>query len=267
MPKILPALFFVLGLLLFNKNNYSLAALGIASTYEVDDNEAVDGDILCFNNSEDGGKLIRCQKAYDENMFGVQTTNPSVVLKQTEKGKAIIQQGRAEVNVTTLSGPIKIGDYITSSPISGKGQKAPEMLGYVLGKSLSNFDESAGEIMSFNGKSIRSGKIEVSVTAGPLGVLPRGTFLDKIGFAMVRGTQTPAAAGLFLRYVTAGLLVILVSFFTFNNFGRNISKGMESIGRNPLARNQIQLVIIINTALIAVVVIGTIILSLIIIRL
>lgn len=245
----------------------SFASLGIATTYEIGDDQAVNGDILCFSNPDAGGKLSRCQKTYDESMFGVLNTDPSVVLKQTATGQAVIQEGRALVNATTLSGSIKIGDYVSSSPIAGKAQKAQELLGYILGKALSDLPDNSGENLSYNGKNLRSGQIEVAVNIGPLGVLPRGTFLDKIGFAMVRGTQTPAAAGLFLRYVTAGLLVILVSFFAFNNFGHNLAKGMESIGRNPLAHNQIQFVIIINTLLIAGTVIGAIVLGLVIIRL
>lgn len=269
----MPKIFFAATFIFLILNSYFLllpspafAAMGIATTYEVSDSQAVDGDVLCFSSPDSGGKIVRCQKTYDDSIFGVQTTDPSVVLKQTPSGKAVVQEGWALVNVTTLGGPIKVGDYITSSPISGKAQKAEELLGYILGKSLVNFTDSEGQNLSYNGKNLKSGQIEVSLKIGPLGVLPRGTFLDKIGFAMVRGTQTPAAAGLFLRYVSAGLMLILVSFFAFNNFGRNIGKGIESIGRNPLAQSQIQLTIIINTILIAGTIIGAIVLGLVIIR-
>lgn len=251
----------------FVSKNQTFGALGIGTTYEVNDDQAIDGDVLCLGGPEAGGKLARCQKPFDETMFGVLADDPSVVLRQSEKGKTVIQQGRALVNATTLGGSIKTGDYVTTSAVTGKAQKAQELLGYILGKSLSNLSENDGKPLSYNGKNLKEAQIEISLAIGPLGVLPRGTFLDKIGFTLVRGTQTPAAAGLFLRYVTAGLLVILVGFFAFNNFGRNITKGMESIGRNPLAKNQIQFVIIINTVLIAATIIGAIFLALIIIRL
>jgi len=261
-------------LLLFLVFTYALwgtkathAALGIATTYEVSDDGAVDGDALCFATPDSGGKLSRCDRPYNELLFGVLTENPNIVLRGGNSEKPIARDGRVMVNATTATGAIKVGDYVTTSTAPGKAQKAAELLGYILGRAMTPLSDGEGEKVTVNGKQYSSGKIEVALAIGPLGVLPRGTFLDKIGFAMVRGTQTPAAAGLFLRYIMGGLLVILVSFFAFNNFGHNITKGMESIGRNPLAKNQIQFVIIVNTVLIGATIIGAILLGLIIIRL
>lgn len=262
-------LLFALSLILLPvfKSPALMAGPGIAATYEVPDADATDGDALCVAMPEAGGKLARCNRAYDERTFGVLSLDPALAFRNNTTGKPVVREGRVMVNTTTLTGPIKVGDYITTSSVTGKAQKAAELLGYILGTALTPLSDGEGTKITVNGKEYSTGKIEIALAIGPLGVLPRGTFLDKIGFALVRGTQTPAAAGIFLRYVTGGLLVILVSFFAFNNFGHNITKGMESIGRNPLAKNQIQFVIIINTILIGIMVIGAILLGLVIIRL
>lgn len=272
LPRFLPTMVIVIVLAAIAFNRISLAApgdspnLGIASGYAISDPQALNGDIICFSETE-AGKLVRCTTPFDPRMFGVLAENPQVVLRSGDSEKPIIQSGKAVVNVTTLGGDIKAGDYVTSSPIPGKGQKIGDYIGYVLGVALESFGGQDGAALDYQGKSYRSGQIEVTLGIGPLGALPRGTVFDKLGFALLRNVQNPQGTGLFLRYVTAGLVVILVTFFAFSTFGRNITKGMESIGRNPLAYNQVQFVIILNTILIAGVVLGGIVISLVIIRL
>lgn len=238
---------------------------GIASTYTVGDKEAVNGDIICFD--ESSGSLKRCQKEFDEKVFGILVTNPQVVMRNDPQSQPIVREGRVFVNVTTLTGEIKAGDYLTTSPIAGKAQRVGDYLGYVIGRSLTTFTSKDGTPINYNGKSFTGGTVEVALSIGPLGALPRGTVFDRLGFSLLKSTQNPAGAGLFLRYIVAGLMLVVVSILSFGIFGRNITKGIEAIGRNPLARGPIQFVIVINTVLIAGVVLGSIVLGIIIIRL
>ncbi len=267
--KIKKVLLLATGLLFISLVPYSARAaedsdIGTASTYAVGDPEVKDGDVVCFSGQDE--KIIRCQKAYDEKTFGIYVEKPQVVLYQSPEEKPIVREGRAVINVTTINGNINAGDSLASSAIPGAAQKATEPIGFILGKALKSFTENDGENIDYNGKTYRQGRIEVALTIGPQGVLPRGTILDQLGYIMVKGTQSPQAAGMFLRYIMAGILTITVSAFAFNNYGRNINKGIESIGRNPLAKGQIQFAIALNTTLVAVLVIGSIILGLIIIR-
>ena len=255
-------------LVLFSVSATSAAELvmsGIASTYTVSDKEAVNGDIVCFN--ETSGSLSRCQKEFDEKVFGVLVSSPQVVMRNDPESQPIVREGRVFVNITTLTGEIKAGDYLTTSPIPGKAQRVGDYLGYVIGRSLTAFTAKDGTALNYNGKSYTSGTVEVALSIGPLGALPRGTVFDRLGFSLLKSTQSPAGAGLFLRYIVAGLMLVVVSILSFGIFGRNITKGIEAIGRNPLARGPIQFVIIINTVLIAGVVLGSIVLGIIIIRL
>lgn len=239
---------------------------GVASTYTINDKDAVSGDIICFTDPGTGA-LGRCQKEFDDKMFGILITAPQLVLRNNPDSQPIVREGRVFVNVTTLSGEIKAGDYLTSSPIPGKAQRVGDYLGYIIGRALTNFTAKDGTAVDFSGKSYTSGMVEVALSIGPLGALPRGTIFDKIGFSLLKSTQNPAGAGLFLRYIVAGLMLIVVSILSFGIFGRNITKGIEAIGRNPLSQGPIQFVIVINTVLIAGVVLGSIILGIIIIRL
>lgn len=227
------------------------APSGIATTYDISD-ASLTGDIVCF--AEESGKLLSCNKAYDERVFGVLTELPQVVLRTSATDRPVAREGKVSVNVTAENGPIKAGDYITTSKIPGKGQKATELTGYVVGRSLEDLSGNEGQV-------------EVALSPGPAIIIPRGNLLDQLGLTLLSRVQKPGGAALFIRYLTAGLLAVFVTFFAFNNFGKNITKGVEAIGRNPLAKNQIQIIVIINTLLVVVVTVGGIILSLAIIRL
>ena len=245
----------------------SLAAgpsLGVAATYPISDPNIAEGDVVCFSGTT--GALVGCTRAYDERIFGVYLQKPQVVMRQENEDRPVVREGRTFVNVTTLNGEIQAGEVITSSEIPGKAQKATEPIGYVLGRALGSFTNKDGEALDYKGTQVRSGQVETALVIGPQGVLPRGTILDKLGYILVKGTQTPQAAGNFFRYIMAGLLTISVSIFALNNFGRNINKGIESIGRNPLARSQIHFAILVNTIIVGVMVVGSIILGLVIIR-
>ena len=87
--------------------------------------------------------------------------------------------------------------------------------------------------------------------------------LSSLAFNIRTGEQ----AEKIIRVIIAAIIVLVTVLINFYTFGRNITKGIESIGRNPLARVSIQSMIILNIILIAVVSIGGIILSLVIISL
>lgn len=228
------------------------ANLGIANGYTLSDPQAVDGDIICF--TDPNGELKRCQTAYDQRMLGVLTATPQISLTTGPNEVPVVKDGQAEVNVTDAGGPIKTGDYVTSSNNPGKGQKADQSGGYVLGAALENL----------NGKE---GRIRVALGIGPSVIPYHANILDELGVLLLKNVSQPQGAALFIRYLTAGLLVMTVTFLAFMNFGRNITKGVEAIGRNPLAKNQIQFMVIINIVLITVVTLGGVVLGLAIIRL
>lgn len=240
--------------------------LSIATTYTITDTQAVNGDVMCFDH-ESKGQLIRCNFESDDRIFGVLTDKPQVVLRGGAEEKPLARQGTVMVNVSTVNGNIDAGDYVTSSAVAGRAEKATQVSGWVVGRALRAFTESSGTKTSFQNKQISTGQIPVALSIGPAEILPKGNILDKLGILLLKNVQAPGGAATFIRYVTAGLVTILVTAFAFSNFGRNITKGVESVGRNPLASNHIQFIVIINIVLIAAITVGGIILSLAIIRL
>lgn len=240
---------------------------GIEATtiYEIADKDAVDGDIL---KATDKG-LIRPSIGFDNKIFGIIQDNPLLVYRTPGQGKPIVRSGIAHVNVTTLNGQIKYGDYITSSTIPGKGQKALES-GYTIGMALGAFTGEGGtQIDGPNGK-IASGKIPVAIRIEYTELTnPRfaGRLFGFIGTSLLENVADPKQIGTIVRFIAAGLIILLSFTFGFLTFSRSIAKSIEALGRNPLAKATIQMTIVINIALLVVTAVIGIVASILIIRL
>ncbi len=241
--------------------------MGIETTaiYEVADDMAVDGDIL---KASDKG-LVRTAIGFDNKIFGIIQDNPLIVYRTPTQGKPIVRSGIAQVNVTTLNGPIKYGDFLTSSAITGKGQKALES-GYTLGMALGAFTgEGAVQVDGPNGK-VASGKIPVAVRIEYTELTnPRfaGRLFGFIGTSLLENVSDPKQIGTIVRFIAAGLIILLSFTFGFLTFSRSIAKSIEALGRNPLAKATIQMTIVINIALLVVTAVVGIVASILIIRL
>lgn len=237
----------------------------ITSTYQVADAEALEGDILSA--TEKG--LVRSNIGFDNKMFGIITSQPLLVYRTETPGQPVIRSGITEVNVTTLNGSIKFGDYITSSQIAGKGQKASES-GYVVGIALSSFDgANAPQVQGPRG-NVASGKISIAVRIEYAELTnPRfaGRLFGFLGTTLLENVSDPKQAGAAVRVIAAGIILLLSFSFAFLVFARSIPKSIEAIGRNPLAKSTIQFSMVINIILLIVTGIIGIIASILIIRL
>lgn len=228
--------------------------LEVTSVYEIADKDAKEGDIV--STTEQG--LVRSSQLGDNKMFGVIQEKPLLLYRDLEaKGKPVIRSSIAQVNVTTINGPIKYGDYITSSDIPGKGQKAPPQ-GPVLGIALAPFDGSG------------VGKIPVALKIESQGLQApglAGSIFNLLGVAFLENLKDPKKFAEVVRYIAAGLVLLLSFTFAFLTFSRSITKSIEAIGRNPLAKSTIQLAMIINIILLVLTGILGIVASILIVRL
>ena len=242
---------FLLGLVLFLSFAQRSQAAEVTSIYKITDPEAVDGDIV---STGDQG-LIRSSKISDIKIFGVIQEQPLLVYRVVETdGKPVVRSGIAQVNVTNKGGPIKYGDYITSSEIPGKGQKSTGV-GTVLGVALAAFSEEEG-------------KIPVAIKVETLGTgAGLASIFSLVGLGFLENLGDPKKFTEVIRYIAAGLVVLLSFTFAFLTFSKSIVKSIEALGRNPLAKSTIQLSILINIILLVVTGIIGIVASILIIRL
>lgn len=235
------------------------AQLEIADTYDLADKSAVGGDIISLTT----GGLVRTASEYDSKMYGVINDDPLAVYKRIDgTGLAVSRNGIVSVNVTTANGEIKIGDYITGSVIPGKGQKAI-LSGYVVGVALAGFKEGDGQQIDYTpfkgaaSKKVSSGSIPVSIqiqyaeisTARNTNVL-----LERLNAALFTNVQDPEKFLNVIRYIASGLVAIFSVLVGLLILARVVPKGVEGMGRNPLARQSILIYTAFNILIVIVII-------------
>ncbi len=226
----------------------------IAGVYDISDKDAKDGDLMTFD--PDNG-IIRAGAPYSSHLFGILKDNPLAVYRRVDNsGKPIVRSGMINVNVTTLNGPIKSGDYITSSDIAGMGMKATDS-GYAIGIANGSFDEKSGNSTAYQGKTIRSGTVPVTIglvfaDISAAGGQPGSSILNQAGNSLIKNIQTPQGFDRLMKFILAGLIMLIAIIFAFITLIRAIPKAIEAVGRNPLAKKSINLSLALNIGFIIV---------------
>lgn len=203
-----------------------------------------DGDII----SADNHTYKRSTTPYDAYLFGVVSLHPSLYMydESDPNQVPVIRQGEVLVRVSTVNGPIKKDDYITSSTIPGVGQKATDN-GFVLGSAEEDYTEK-------DPKKIGTIRVTLHSHFAQLSQNITRNLLRSLTLGASAAVETPLGA---LRYVVAGIITLCSFFFGFRFFGRASRSGVEAIGRNPLASKTILLSVAMNTSItIAIMLLG-----------
>ncbi len=99
------------------------------------------GDLVAVDPTDSRG-VLRAFGAYQSDLLGVVSTQPGFIAGAfTENSFPIALAGRVPVNVTLDNGPIRKGDRLTSSTLSGYAMKALQR-GRVVGFALDDSDAS-----------------------------------------------------------------------------------------------------------------------------
>lgn len=213
---------------------------GVAVSLDIPASQVHDGDIISSTNEG----YILTKIAYDTSMYGVVSKNPAVVIENNlDKNKTyLISHGEALVRVSAAEGAISKNDLITSSNTPGVAQKAIRN-GYVLGNALENYSntKTVGTIMvainpHFSNANTPNLRTNLLTSLREAGSAP---FLS------------PLEA---LRYLAAAIVTVLSFVIGFTYFGRVAAKGVEAVGRNPLAGRLIEFSVVLNIVLTAVII-------------
>lgn len=235
--------------------------ISIVSTYTFTDEEVENGDIISFDLEQNS--YYRSGVPNDKRLFGVVDKRPIVVFRTKIDAIPVAQSGRVLVNVTTLNGSIKVGDHITSSSILGKGQKFDQEEGYVIGIALEPLNETTSTSTAvIEGKEIIVGKILAELTI--IEISPTGRVTSVFPVNLIENTRQESGVVIAFRYIAAAVFAIGSLFLIFRNFGPNLTQGIVSVGRNPLAKTTIQAMVAFNVILILVISVTSLLVSLII---
>ncbi len=228
------ACFFSLFIVLFTNVDINFAqeqSFGFSSRVTVKGDTILDGYIVASN----GDGFSTTTEAYQDNIVGVITENPAIelTLENKENTYPIATSGEAYVWVSLANGPINNGDSITSSPWEGIGMKATAV-GPILGMALE--DVKGDENNKENEKTVTKIRVSLNPTSASQGTQSG----SGIAGSSKMGPQS------ILSYMVSGIILLATISISLFYFGRLSMKGVEAMGRNPLAYKRIQFGILAN---------------------
>ena len=213
---------------------------GMGISIDIASKNVKEGDII--SSTKTG--YILSNTPYDSAIYGVIAKTPAVELVNTSLKNAsyVISNGQTITRVTAKNGAIKRGDLITSSETPGVGQKAT-LSGFVLGNAMENYSSNS------------IGTILVNINPHYDNSTPniRNNLVTTIKNAGTSAFLSPFEA---LRYVAAALVAILSFVLGFTYFGRVAAKGVEAVGRNPLAGRLIEFSVVLNIILTGIIILA-----------
>jgi len=101
---------------------------------------------------DDGYKSIKpCNKDYDQSVVGVVSDTVGLLMGKINSDIKVTVGlvGVVKVRVSNINGPIKKGDLLVTSRLTGTAMKdAENRPGTIIGKALEDFNASSGSIMA-----------------------------------------------------------------------------------------------------------------------
>ena len=134
----------------------SLVELGadLAENYYTKDDSVAPGDIVSIDSSLPAG-VKKTTSGYDSQALGIISTAPGGHVLDDYIGHGfgrpvpLALKGRVPVKVSTINGPIKAGDYITSSSIAGVGMRATQS-GFAVAQAMTDYSGTEiGAVLAF----------------------------------------------------------------------------------------------------------------------
>lgn len=193
----------------------------------------------------DKAKVEALPQEKESDMFGVviSSNESPVSLSDPDKTEVFVAtQGRYNVLVNTQNGEIKPGDGIVVSSVKGVGMKSDDLHRILVGTALQGFADNSnadGHVKLSDGRTVAVGRIIVDITVKRNPAFSGDTIagvphaLSRLAYAV---TDKPVTAfriyaGLFVM----GLCMLVAGAVLYSG----IHGGMNSVGRNPLAKNAI----------------------------
>jgi len=192
-------------------------------------------------------------EAYDKGTYGVISFTPAMEFTSSENelSTPVVKTGSVLVLVSAKNGPITKGSLIASSDQPGIGMLATKT-GFTLGTAQENFSPTdsneTGLVMT--NLDIKFSFAQDSPSSEKIGK----RLLDVVSLSTIAMVEEPTTS---LKYLVAAVSLIGSIIFSFLTFGRLAYKGVEALGRNPVASRVITLGMMMNVLFaIAIITIG-----------
>lgn len=231
-----------------------LFSYSIARYVQVRDESVPTGSVV--SQDQDGSYRLT-KRAYDAQVRGVVVSDPAIYVKSDNPNKkyAIIGSGETVVRVNSSEGDIRKGDLLRSSTMPGVLVRAAKS-GFVVGVAMEAYSAK-------DQKSVGVIRATLDIHYAPSVSSIGSALTDIFSLSALATYEQPLIV---FKYVIAAIITLSSFIFGFLYFGRIAGRGVEALGRNPLASRSIQFGIVMNV-LITFAIIGVgIVVSLFIIR-
>lgn len=228
---------------------------GIAKYYPIE-GDVSDGTLISFHE----GAYQKSVEEYDSEVIGVIAENPAVSINSriSEKSYPVVDSGSVLVKVSTANGVIETGDKLTTSLIPGVAMKSVTE-GPSIGIARESFDPADDKEI---GKILVD--LQLNYTYSKYNKeYDQEKFLNTNPLTRLFDYYRTSTV---LKFITASLVVLISFIFGFITFRKIASKGLEALGRNPLASKIIIFNLTMNTFITIMIVTSGFILAYIILR-
>ncbi|MGM0628945.1 MAG: hypothetical protein ACQESA_00780 [Patescibacteria group bacterium] len=257
-------LIFILSFLLLVASGVfsDIALAQIGQGIESDEGDISPGSIISRDPRSNYFHLSR--DVSDPNIFGVVVEKPIANIRPDEESNiSVLRTGEVRVRVILKEEGIETGDYITTSEVEGLGMRASDEHSNVLGVALEDFtSEDAESSVEHQEQEVPVGLILVDLQIGSRqregGSVPPGE--DNNGLTPL-GSQVEHYLAMIARYLAAALVAVSALYLSFRFFKSNVAGGLSALGRNPMARQSIQKMMLFNMFLVIVISVGGLLLS------
>lgn len=195
-------------------------------------------------------------REYDTDIIGVVRKKEGIIFTgpSSDNTFSVARMGTVPVRVSTVNGSIKKGDYITTSATPGVGMKALKS-GYILGVALSAYTANKTDV------GLIPVALNVHIETAHANIA--NNLLDVFRLSTLATYEQPLTV---FKYVIAAMIVFLSFLLGFFIFSKITSKGIDALGRNPLAGKMITFGIAFNVLITIVIIIIGLGLALVILR-
>ncbi len=141
------------------KNNLNIQSSADLAENYISSESLEPGDVVVAEGGKNPMAIIKSSIPYDKKLIGIVSTKPGITLNSEADPDyehpnvyPLALQGRVPIKVSSINGPIKPGDELTSSAIPGVSMLASAS-GQTIGKALESYDnadpKAVGKIMAF----------------------------------------------------------------------------------------------------------------------
>ncbi len=205
------------------------------------------GSLVALDEKSSGSVVVASSNNVGR-LFGivVPPSSASISLSGTGTGQVqVVTTGTAEALVSTIGGPIHVGDYVTASVVAGVGQKVDADSTRVIGTAQSDFDGTGDGVTK---RTIDAGGSQKEVSIGQIPIViavsvysPAGgqqassvpSWLQNLSNTVAGKAVSP------VRVITAGLILAVALISVTVLLYAAVRNSLVSIGRNPLSHSAV----------------------------